>query len=147
MAAGGHANDATLRFRQRECDRYRCDQGALLMHLDCSCALVRPLDGQPHQSPSAGILYYPELLGFPLPENPSLVFASGGRGETARVRVGSPDHISPFDHAESTYNLHCAVRASPLTDMRARANSRLCMSRYPFRGRPCTRIFNVTKHV
>ena len=53
MAAGGYANDATLRFRQREW--YRCDQGALLMHLDCSCALVRPLDGQPHQSPSAGI--------------------------------------------------------------------------------------------
>ena len=27
---------------------YRCDQGALLMHLDCSCALVRPLDGHGH---------------------------------------------------------------------------------------------------
>ena len=61
------------------------------------------------------ILYYPELLGVSLPENPSRVFASGGRRETARVGVGSPDHISPFDHAESTYTLHFAVRASPST--------------------------------
>ena len=132
MAAGGHANDATLRFTQHEW--YRCDQGALLMHLDCLCALVRPLDDQPQHSPSAGILYYPELLGVSLPENPSRVFASGGRRETARVRVGSPDHISPFDHAESTYNLHFAVRASPSTVYaRGRATSHW-PSRLSYRG-------------
>ena len=89
------------------------------MHLDCSCALVRPLDGQPHQSPSAGILYYPELLGFSLPENPSLVFASGGRGETARVRVGrwaprTTYHLSTMQNPPSSI-LHFAVRASPST--------------------------------
>ena len=140
-AGGGYANDATLRFTQREW--YRCDKGALLMHLDCSCALVRPLDEQPHQSPYAGILYYPELLGFSLPENPNLVFASGGRGETARVRVGSPDHISPFDHAESTYDLHFAVIASPLTVYaRARATSHW-PSRLTYGGARTPNFFNV----
>ena len=100
MAAGGYANDATLRFRQREW--YRCDQGALLMNLDCSCALVRPLDDQPQHSPSAGILYYPELLGVSLPENPSRVFASGGRREAARVRVGARERERDMNYSYDT---------------------------------------------
>ena len=78
------------------------------MHLDCSCALVRPLDDQPQHSPSAGILYYPELLrGFHYLKTPvgSLRVVEGEKPPESGWAPRTIFHLSTMQNPPITFIL------------------------------------------